>query len=1198
MSEHEKMRGIYGPIRHQDYVETALRHIQDKKPFLISGLGDSVQNHLSQALANFSHHPLCVIVPNDLRAREVAEEMRFYDPKGTFFLPAKDPLFYSVDVRGLAIEESRMKVFRALREGRVSTLILSVEALYDRLIPKKTWESFVIRRRIGQDLPLEELIPQLVQMGYERNDQVEAPGQFAVRGGIVDVYPIAQDEASDNAIRIELWGDEIDSIRVLDAETQRSQQRLEYAVIFPVSEIMIRQDQMDEGTKRIRTEMVQEEARLRDLGLEEEADRLKGVTEHFLNRLSSGKMRGLESYTTLFYDETVSVLDYIDPNALLIFQEPARIRERVRLLRDELSQSLEGRLRGGYLLPSQKEMFPDFDEIEEQMNAFSRVFMCSLLSSTQDAFYIQDILRVNTRSVNVLSSEPRMLLEEIRANISLGYSTLLLYESGIRAERAVSGLKEEEVPAYLFEDFSSDIRQGTVACAKGSLKRGFVYPDAKFYVVSMQEMAEKSKRGRTRRRRKFKAGERIENFSDLSVGDYVVHENHGVGIYQGIVQMDDENSRRDYFKILYKDGGVLYVPTTSLDILQKDVAGEEAAPRINRLGGNDWQRTKNKVRESVRKLAEDLLVLYAERQSREGYPFGKDTVWQREFEDAFPFEETDDQISAIEDTKKDMESRHIMDRLICGDVGYGKTEIAIRAAFKAVQDSKQVALLAPTTILAQQHYHTFVARMKDYPVTVGLLSRFNTPKQMKETITGLRAGTVDIVIGTHRLLSKDVEFRDLGLLVVDEEQRFGVSHKEKIKALKKDVDVLTLSATPIPRTLHMSLNGMRDMSLLEEAPQHRVPVQTYVMEDDEQMVREAVYRELGRGGQVFYLYNRVGNIEMAAHRLQELVPEARVEVAHGQMDERQLEQVMLRFVEGDIDVLVCTTIIETGLDIPNANTLIVRDADTMGLSQLYQLRGRVGRSTRLAYAYFLYRKGKVLPEAAEKRLEAIGEFTDFGSGFKIAMRDLQIRGAGNILGPEQHGHMGAVGYDLYCKLLREAMDTIQDRPPEEAFETTVYIKVDAFIPSSYITNERQKLEAYKKIAVIRSQEDYEEMFDELIDRYGDMPQSVSNLLLISYIKTLANQSGTDTVEYASGFITLKLREDALIDYDKLRDYLQKNKGDVRLLSGKGQTRLMIRVQESAKDDVLLTRILDKMKEVAALRIEPEEAGEEAGDDNS
>lgn len=1187
MSEHEKMHGIYSPIRHQSYIETALRHIEDKKPFLISGVGDSVQNHLSQALANFSHHPLLVIVPNDLKAREVAEEMRFYDPKGTYFLPAKDPLFYSVDVRGLAIEESRMKVFRALREGRVSTLILSVEALYDRLIPKKDWESFVIRRRIGQDLPLDELTANLVLMGYERNDQVEGPGQFAVRGGIVDVYPIAQDEAEDNAVRIELWGDEIDSIRVLDAETQRSQQRLEYVTIYPVSEILVKEEQLDEGTKKIRRELEEEEAHLRSLGLEEEADRLRGMTQHFLSRLASGKMRGLESYTNLFYDKTVSILDYIDPQSLLIFQEPARIRERIRLLKDELSNSLEGRLRGGYLLPSQKDMFPDFDEIEEEMNGFARVFLCSLLSSTQDAFYIQDILRVNSRSVNVLSSEPRMLLEEMKANISLGYSTILLYESGLRAERAVAQLKEEEVPAYLFEDYTSDIRPGTVACAKGSLKRGFVYPDAKFYVISMQEMAEKSRRGKSRKRRRFKAGERIENFSDLSVGDYVVHENHGVGIYQGIVQMDDENTRRDYFKILYKDGGVLYVPTTSLDILQKYVAGEEASPRINKLGGSDWQRTKAKVKESVKKLAKDLLVLYAERQSRAGYPFGKDTVWQREFEDAFPFEETDDQIAAIEDTKRDMESHHIMDRLICGDVGYGKTEIAIRAAFKAVQDSKQVALLAPTTILAQQHYNTFVSRMKDYPVTVGLLSRFNTPKQMKLILAGLRAGTVDIVIGTHRLLSKDVEYKDLGLLIVDEEQRFGVSHKEKIKAMKKDVDVLTLSATPIPRTLHMSLNGMRDMSLLEEAPQHRIPVQTYVMEDDEQLVKEAVYRELGRGGQVFYLYNRVNNIEMAAHRLQELIPEARIEIAHGQMDERQLEKVMLRFVEGDIDVLVCTTIIETGLDIPNANTLIVRDADTMGLSQLYQLRGRVGRSTRLAYAYFLYRQGKVLQEAAEKRLEAIGEFTDFGSGFKIAVRDLQIRGAGNILGPEQHGHMGAVGYDLYCKLLREAMDTLRDRPPEEAFETTVYIKVDAFIPSTYISNERQKLEAYKKIAVIRSEEDYDEMFDELIDRYGDMPDSVHNLLMISMIKALANMSGADVIEYTKGMLSLKLREDAKIDFDKLQAYLQANKADVRLLSGLGQTKLNLRIEDSPKDDVLLGRILKRMKEVASLRIREE-----------
>ncbi len=1192
MSDHEKLKGIYGPIRHMDFVETSLAHIRDKKPFLISGAGDSVQNHLSQALANFSHQPIAVIFPNELKAREALEEMKFYDPFGTYFLPAKDPLFYSVDVHGMAIEESRMKVFRALREGKVSTLVMSVEALYDRLIPRETWESFIIRKRIGEDLPMEELVPRLALMGYERNDQVEAPGQFAVRGGIVDIYPIQADTALDNAIRIELWGDEIDSIRVLDAETQRSQERLEYATVFPVSEILVTQDQIDAGTRKIRKELAEEEKRLRGLNLEEEADRLRGMTEHFLNKLSSGKIRGLESYTTLFYDHTVSILDYIDPRSILIFQEPARIRERIRSLKEEMMQSLEGRLRGGYLLPSQKNMFPDFDEIEPRMNPFARVFMCSLLSSSQDAFYIQDIVRINSRSINVLSGDGRVLLDEMKSNASLGYATLLLYEGSMQAQRAVSLLKDEGVPAYLYDDFSQDVRSGAVAAAKGSLKKGFAYPDAKFALISLQELAEKSKRGKKRKRRKFKAGEKISSFSDLTVGDYVVHENHGVGIYQGIVQIDDENSRRDYFKINYRDGGVLYVPTTSLDMLQKYVAGEGVAPKVNRLGGADWMRTKAKVKESVKKLAQDLIVLYAERQEKQGYAFSKDTVWQREFEDAFPFEETDDQLNAIEDTKRDMESHHIMDRLICGDVGYGKTEIAIRAAFKAAQDSKQVALLAPTTILAQQHYNTFVSRMKDYPVRVGLLSRFNTPKEMKEVLTGVRAGTIDIVIGTHRLLSKDVVFHNLGLLVVDEEQRFGVSHKEKIKALKKDVDVLTLSATPIPRTLHMSLNGMRDMSVLEEAPRHRIPVQTFVMEDDEEMVREAIYRELGRGGQVFYLYNRVNNIEMAAHRIQEMIPEARVELAHGQMEEHQLEKVMLRFVEGDIDVLVCTTIIETGLDIPNANTLIVRDADTMGLSQLYQLRGRVGRSTRMAYAYFLYRRGKVLQETAQKRLEAIGEFTEFGSGFKIAMRDLEIRGAGNVLGPEQHGHMGAVGYDLYCKLLREAMDSLQNKPSQEDFETTVYIHVDAFIPSSYISNERQKLEAYKKIAAIRNEEDYNDMFDELIDRYSDMPQSVSNLLMISFIKALANFSGAEMIEYSNGTLTLKLREDALIDFDKLSEYLKQHQGEVRILSSQGQTRLTARVDHSPKDDVLLQRILDKMKEIARLHIDEAEEDEQ------
>jgi len=613
------------------------------------------------------------------------------------------------------------------------------------------------------------------------------------------------------------------------------------------------------------------------------------------------------------------------------------------------------------------------------------------------------------------------------------------------------------------------------------------------------------------------------------------------------------------------------------------------------LNGKDWERTKAKVRAGVAKLAEDLVKLYAERQSRPGYAFSKDTVFQREFEESFPYEETEDQLKAIEETKRDMESPHIMDRLICGDVGYGKTEVALRAAFKAVQDSKQVALMAPTTILAQQHYNTFTRRMKDMPVNIGILSRFNTPKQTKDVLTRLSSGELDIVIGTHSLLGKNVRFKDLGLLIIDEEQRFGVGHKEKIKALKKDVDVLTLTATPIPRTLHMSLTGMRDMSLLNEAPMDRHPVQTYVMEQDDQMIREAIYRELARSGQVFYLHNRVNSIAACAARIQQLVPEARVVMAHGQMPERELENIMMQFVEGNADVLVCTTIIETGLDIPNANTIIVENADTMGLAQLYQLRGRVGRSTRMAYAYFLYQQGKVLTEDAQNRLEALGELTGFGSGYKIALQDLKIRGAGNVLGPEQHGHMGAVGYEMYTKMLQEAISKAGGASPSSAsapdampeFETTIHIAADAYLPSSYIPSEKQKMETYKKIADIKNEEQYSDMLDEMVDRFGDPPRQVTNLLTISLIKAIVQSFGTDQLDYYhdqnTAYLSLRLRDDAPIDLEKLRIFLGQKKGAAHLKTDKGHQTLVVRLEKSSKERIMLQHILDAVKEIAKLK---------------
>ena len=719
--------------------------------------------------------------------------------------------------------------------------------------------------------------------------------------------------------------------------------------------------------------------------------------------------------------------------------------------------------------------------------------------------------------------------------------------SSTRAERLAGDLREYDLSAFCTEDMNRVVQPGEIMIVHGNLHRGMEYPLIKFAIVAESDIFGEEKK--KKRRKKLYEGEKVKSFMDLSIGDYVVHENHGLGVYKGIEKVEVDGVAKDYIKIEYDGGGNLYILATQLDLIQKYAGADAKKPKLNKLGGQEWHRTKSKVHTAVKELAQDLIKLYAARESKKGFAYGEDTVWQREFEEMFPFAETDDQLRAIADTKADMESTKIMDRLICGDVGYGKTEIAIRAAFKAVQEGKQVVLLVPTTILAQQHYNTFVQRMKDYPVAVDLLCRFRTKAQQEKTLHELKRGMVDIVIGTHRVLSKDVEFKDLGLLIVDEEQRFGVGHKEKIKKMKETVDVLTLTATPIPRTLHMSLVGIRDMSVLEEPPMDRLPIQTYVLEYNEEMVREAINRELSRGGQVYYVFNRVNGIAEMALAISKLVPEAEVAFAHGQMSERELEKIMYSFINGEIDVLVSTTIIETGLDIANVNTMIIHDADKLGLSQLYQLRGRVGRSNRTAYAFLMYRRNTVLREIAEKRLSAIREFTELGSGFKIAMRDLEIRGAGNLLGEQQSGHMEAVGYDLYCKMLAQAVKEQRGEEVEESYETMVDLDMDAYIPAAYIRNEFQKLETYKRIAAISNEEEYEEMADELMDRYGELPRAAQNLLNIALIKALAHAAGIAGLIHRNNETKIYMYPKAKVAGERIDGLLKKYRNAMRFAIG-------------------------------------------------
>ena len=1097
----------------------------------VTGCIDAQKPHLIYACDNGFAGKL-IVTFSEQKAKELYEGCRFFHRNAVYY-PARDILFYQSDIRGNLLIGQRIAAIKAILTQDQPVIVTTFDALMDRLVPLPVLENSICHYQIGDSLDLEETAGQLVQMGYERNYQVEASGQFAVRGGILDVFPLTEE----NPLRIELWGDEIDSLRSFDVESQRSIENLEEVWIYPAAEMVLEEPILKKGLERIEQESDHLYGQLRSEMKTEEAHRVKSALEILKEELLQlHKTANADSYLPYFFDKTVSLLDYFDPvKSLLFLDEPARCLEQGRATRTEFTESMKHRLEKGYILPGQMNAVFSEQEVTAALER-KRCVALSTLDNKSNGLEIKSKFNICAKSVNPYNSSFELLVKDMKRYKKNGSQVLLLSGSRTRAARLAQDLQQEGLNSFYTEDYDHVIQPGEIMVVYGKLKRGFEYTQLNFVLISESDIfgAEKKKK----KKRRIYEGERIQSFTELNIGDYVVHENHGLGIYRGIEKVEINRTVKDYIKIEYDKGGNLYIQATQLDLIQKYAGADAKKPKLNRLGSQEWNKTKTKVRGAVREIARELVELYAVRQNREGYVYGPDTVWQREFEELFPFEETEDQVLAIEAAKRDMESTKIMDRLICGDVGFGKTEIAIRTAFKAVQEGKQVAYLVPTTILAQQHYNTFVQRMKDFPVRVDLMCRFCTPAQMKRTIEDLKKGLVDIVIGTHRVLSKDVLFKDLGFLIIDEEQRFGVTHKEKIKQMKQNVDVLTLTATPIPRTLHMSLIGIRDMSVLEEPPMDRIPIQTYVMEYNEEIVREAINRELARDGQVYYVFNRVNQIEDVTAKIASLVPEASVAFAHGQMKERELERIMYDFINGEIDVLVSTTIIETGLDISNVNTMIIHDADNMGLSQLYQLRGRVGRSNRTAYAFLMYRRNKLLKEVAEKRLAAIKEFTELGSGFKIAMRDLEIRGAGNLLGAQQHGHMEAVGYDLYCKMLNEAVKALKGVAKEEQFETTIDIELDAFIPPKYIPNEYQKLDIYKRIAGIETEEESEEMLEELIDRFGEPPKSVQNLLLVARMKARAHHVYFTDILQKEDNIRFIIYEKAKIDATKIPVFVE------------------------------------------------------------
>ena len=1035
----------------------------------VSGCMESQKSHLMYGLSGIAPYRL-ILAEDERRAREIYEDYRFYDRK-VYSYPAKDLLFFQADIHGNLLIRQRMKVIKALLEEKELTVVTSIDGCMDFLEPLEKIKEQLIHYESDSTVDTEQLKNQLVALGYERVGQVEMPGQFSVRGGIVDIYCLTEE----NPWRIELWGDEIDSIRSFDPESQRSLENLEELTIYP-------------------------------------------AVEHIGDK------------------DMVSFLDYFPEERTIIFlDEPNRLTEKGGAVEEEYRQSrMHREEKGSRNLP--ENWLCSFEQLQKELNKRNCISVCAL-EPKQAGWKVREKFYLEVKSISAYNNSFELLVKDLHQYKKQGYRIALLSGSRTRAERLAKDLQEEGLAAFYGQDYDREICPGEIMVVYGHAKKGFEYPLIKFAVMTESDIFGQEQK---KKKKKNYSGSRIQDFAELSVGDFVVHEKHGLGIYRGIEKVEVDRIVKDYIKIEYRGGSNLYIPATQLDCLQKYSGADAAkAPKLNKLGTQEWNKTKSKVRGAVKNIAKELVELYAVRQEKEGYVCGPDTVWQREFEEMFPYEETEDQLSAIEDAKRDMESTRIMDRLICGDVGYGKTEVALRAAFKEVQESRQVAYLAPTTILAQQIYNTFVQRMKEFPVRVELLCRFRTPAQQKKAIEDLKKGQVDVIIGTHRILSKDVQFKNLGLLIVDEEQRFGVTHKEKIKQLKKDVDVLTLTATPIPRTLHMSLIGIRDMSVLEEPPMDRMPIQTYVMEYDEETVREAINRELRRGGQVYYVYNRVTDIADVALRIAKLVPDARVDFAHGQMSERELENVMYSFVNGDIDVLVSTTIIETGLDISNVNTMIIHDSDRYGLSQLYQLRGRIGRSNRTAYAFLMYRKNVMLKETAEKRLAAIREYTDLGSGFKIAMRDLELRGAGNLLGAQQHGHMNAVGYDLYCKMLNEAVKEAKGIHTMEDFETSVDLNVDAYIPDSYISNEFQKLDIYKRIAGIETQQDYDDMLEELLDRFGEPGKAVLNLLAIAKLKAIAHQGYVTEIKQTGKTVRFTLYEKARLNTEGFPALMQK-----------------------------------------------------------
>jgi len=1105
-------------FEHSVEVQTLSKSIKERiSPILVHGSDHQVMKWIAQRLSNTESRSALLFFEDEHKAKLAAEEI-----EDAVFLPSREIIWFDSYAHSNQVAIERVEALIQATEKKNAIIVTSVNNMLYRY-PHRTQ---VIGKKLEFDmnteLPLQKLQETLYAFGYERVEIVESKGQYSIRGGILDIFSTMYD----SPFRIEFFGDEVDSIREFDIESQKSLNKYERFTIYPCRELIIESAQIKKAIDRL--------GLLKSKYKSPKREKIEEMIEHLVEGVF---VDGIDKYFPLFFERSSTLLDYFDEPLVFIMGNNQCVSRMVQY-NEEYKRQFADYLERGEVIAEQFDRIYDFESIKSELS-LHQVILSELLMKHTDGFEPHQIIKLSSREMNKYYGKFDQIALDIQKWKLKGYHVLVAFNSMERMTRFISTMEGFEVPVNGAHDYNRVLSSQAIA-ALCPIQSGFYFDTFKAVVLTETELYGE---GKKITRKKPSQGKVIKAFSELAVGDYVVHESHGVGQYMGIEQMKIDQTRKDFLKLRYAQDDFLYIPVESAGLVQKYMGTDKEKLKLNRLGGIEWKKTKIRAKKAIDDMTDELIELYATRRDKKGFAFSSDNEWQREFEALFPYQETRDQLKCIDEIKADMEKPQPMERLLCGDVGYGKTEVAIRAAFKAIMSSKQVAILVPTTILAQQHYNNMVERFSKYPANIQMISRFRTKKEQEKIIKDLKTGVVDVVVGTHRILSSDVAYKDLGLLIIDEEQRFGVKHKERIKQIKENIDVLTLTATPIPRTLHMSMIGIRDMSVIEDPPEDRYPIQTYVVEYDEHLVREAIARELERGGQVYFVHNRIADIDRVAAKLQELVPEAVVHYAHGQMHEHQLEKLMVDFMNNDFNVLVSTTIIETGLDISNVNTIIINDGDRFGLSQLYQLRGRVGRSNRLAYCYIFYQENKVLNEVAEKRLKAIKEFTELGAGFKIAMRDLEIRGAGNVLGTEQHGYMEAIGYDLYCKLLEESMLTKKGEVVRNKPQAKMDLAVNAYIPENYISNHQMKIEIYKKIAAIESREDVNLIYEEIEDRFGTVPVSVGNLISIAYIKALCEVMAIEEVSEDSKDFIMKFSSEFPISpifISKVMEYDAKN----------------------------------------------------------